>query len=620
MQEQRTRITFVGHCSAVDSYGLHSFQIVRDLERLANVYISVRPIRVARQFGSQIPEDISRKFVNGPQPEEWEILLAPPGALPTPGKRVVNFSMWESTKLRQEVVEILNLSEVVIVPSQFCATVFSASGVVKPIRIVPLGINEDVFKPQPWVEGKTVLGCAGRLASGGARKGLNETITAFQKAFPNDEDVLLRVKCFPDCPVYDPKDNRIQITRAYLQESEMADWMGSLTAFISAAKAEGWGLLQHQACRTGRPVATVDFGGICEFFDPYCGYALPFTLEPAEGIYQGCGAWAEPSERGIIDVMRRIHADNAEARDKGLMATMRVAGLSWENSNLKLIEVLEEFGAIPKQRKSVSINAELPAPVQPVKKAFKPTGRTTFRHAGDLGDIIYALPAIRAMGGGDLFIESASYTRQKLTKDRWCGIDLLLKEQPYITSVRPYYGENVAHNLNLFRVTMERGLASGNGHDKSLCDWVLETNGLPLTAKDEPWLTVDPKPVAAVVINRTGAGRPSHQCYHNPAFPWHRVWRKYHDNAVFIGTPAEHELFCKVCGEVPYHLTANLLEAAQVIAGASLFVGNQSVCHSLAQGLFKRVLLEVWKEGQNSSFHRDGVVNALDQNVELPEI
>ena len=245
----------------------------------------------------------------------------------------------------------------------------------------------------------------------------------------------------------------------------------------------------------------------------------------------------------------------------------------------------------------------------------------TFKHSGDLGDIIYSLPTVRHFGGGDFWIAASNFTRVELTPNNWHGIDRLLARQPYIRSVRSYrMGEYAVFNLDSFRGPLNLALRKHEQMDKSLCDWVLETHNVPLTAKETAWLTVEPKTVAPVVINRTGAGRTRNACYHNFKFPWHKVWKKYGRDAVFIGTWAEYEMFCGSCGEVPYHETKDLLEAAQVIAGAKLFVGNQSVCHAIAQGLFQRVLLEVWVEGANSTFLREGVTNGFDEKVELPEI
>lgn len=244
----------------------------------------------------------------------------------------------------------------------------------------------------------------------------------------------------------------------------------------------------------------------------------------------------------------------------------------------------------------------------------------TYRSAGDLGDLIFQLPAIRAFGGGVLFIEAAQYTRQMLTPDKWCGIDSLLITQPYIANVLEWRREHCTINLNDFRAALFRAIRSGRDKEKHLCHWVLDAHGIPRSAMDEAWITVEPNPIASVVFNRTGPGRSRQHVYQNPLFPWHKVWEKYKTTAVFIGSPLEYEIFCATCGEVPYHPTPNLLEAAKVIAGAALFVGNQSVCHAIAEAQKKPIVLEVWPDGPNVLSFRPGVIHGWDQNVVLPDL
>lgn len=245
-----------------------------------------------------------------------------------------------------------------------------------------------------------------------------------------------------------------------------------------------------------------------------------------------------------------------------------------------------------------------------------------FRHAGDVGDIIYSLPVVKALCRSTgqpaaILIEAAKYTRQFLTPDKWCGINELLMRQPYVADVRPYSpGEPVTFNLNDFRHRLGQSLAVGVGKDKHLTHWICDAHGVNYNCMDEPWLEItDPIAEAKVVFSRAGAGRDPRYVYQNPAFPWHYVWAKYHQEAVFVGTDFEHEIFCGQCGEVPHYKTATLLEAARVIAGATLFVGNQTATHAIAEGLKKRIILEVWPQGPNCIVKRDGVLHGWDQFV-----
>jgi hypothetical protein len=245
----------------------------------------------------------------------------------------------------------------------------------------------------------------------------------------------------------------------------------------------------------------------------------------------------------------------------------------------------------------------------------------TFRHAGDRGDIIAALPAIRALGGGVMYIEAATYTREMLTPDRWCGLDKILKEQPYIKDVLEWPRNQTTFNMNDFRNRLFKSVRVGLAKDKSLVDWQLEQYRLPSKEKDTAWLEFkEPIKAARVIFSRSGAGRTRMHTYQNPRFPWHYVWEKYRKHAAFVGTPDEYTVFCATCGKVPHVPTADLYEVARVIAGCDLFVGNQSCCFWLAAGLFKPTVLEIWPEGPNSLMSHPGSVHGWDENVALPDL
>lgn len=344
------RLTLIGDINGFTGYGMHAIQIVRDLEAMTGVYISIRAASRCEAFGATIPKDIVKRLVTGVQPEPWELLLHPPNFKPTPGKQTAYFTMHETTKLPAMGPHLLNAADVVIVPCQFNADTFSACGVTKPIRVVPLGINTEAFNWKPFpVDDRCVFGAAGRMAHGGVRKGLVDVVYAFKRAFGRKvKDVALKVKCYPDCPVAkaDTKDPRIEIMPAHLPEEALAQWFESLTCFVSVARGEGWGLMQQQAMATGRPLLSPKFGGVREFFDETCGFVLPHKLEPAKAAYEGQGHWAEVSDDDLISAMRLVYNRQSFMPEIGAQAAKRAAMFSWRASNEQLVSVLQEFGAL----------------------------------------------------------------------------------------------------------------------------------------------------------------------------------------------------------------------------------------------------------------------------------
>src|SRR5437879_6094165 len=165
-----------------------------------------------------------------------------------------------------------------------------------------------------------------------------------------------------------------------------------------------------------------------------------------------------------------------------------------------------------------------------------------FGHSGDMGDIIYALPTIRAAGGGLLYLyHQHGKTWHGMDADKATSLWSLLILQPYIDDVlfcpegHPPGAKD--HDLNGFRDHGQPG--------RNLADMHLGTHGLGPEPRNIQWLVVD-RAVSetAVVFARSARCR-------NASFPWRRVWETYRGVAAFVGTAQEHEDFCRSIGSLP---------------------------------------------------------------------
>src|SRR5687768_15270842 len=148
------RLTVLAEINAYSGYGLHLIEIVRGMER-HGTYCSIRAKSV--NAAVKIPGDVLARVVQCVQPEPWELLLSHPYEMPTPGKKTIYYTMWESDRLPQQSVQLLNLAEAVIVPCYWNVDVFKSSGVKVPIYVVPLGIDPRVFKYSNAPAGPTVF-------------------------------------------------------------------------------------------------------------------------------------------------------------------------------------------------------------------------------------------------------------------------------------------------------------------------------------------------------------------------------------------------------------------------------------------------------------------------------
>jgi glycosyltransferase involved in cell wall biosynthesis len=344
-QRMEGTIWFKGPINTYTGFGLHATQIVADLLK-AKFDVKVTPYGTDEKF-SKIPRKIRSRFVYEENNSGWELVLSSPGYRPVKGRKTVLFTMWESTELPRGAANFLNQAEALIVPCQWNVEVFRRSGVTIPIFQVPLGINTKLFRfSPPPLDGPCIFGTAGRTAVGGVRKGMDIVLQAFLAAFPTEEDVKLYIKGFPDCDLPDIADPRVIVTKEYLSPSEMARWYESITCFVSGARGEGWGLMQHQALATGRPLISIEYGGVKEFFHDRVGYPANYRLLPAQGHYANCGEWAEPDLESLIQRLRQVHADRDKALALGKKGAEEVSKWSWHRSNKELLNILKRVGMI----------------------------------------------------------------------------------------------------------------------------------------------------------------------------------------------------------------------------------------------------------------------------------
>lgn len=243
----------------------------------------------------------------------------------------------------------------------------------------------------------------------------------------------------------------------------------------------------------------------------------------------------------------------------------------------------------------------------------------TFRHSGDLGDIIYSLCAIKHLGGGDLILTPSPKTRVLMSPAILDSMKRLLLSQSYIHEIQYVneYNITVDHDLDIFRQTFNTShRPSLTVQDKKpLIDYILDSQKVPLEAKASPWLSPPPPiPIADVVINRSFR-------YRNEAFPWFKIHARYAHQAVFVGTLEEHTDFVFEVGPIQYQPIYDLYDMAQLIRGSKLFIGNQSCAYAIAEGMHHTQLIqEVNPNSPDCLFNRPGVYHGVDGTLELPNI
>lgn len=222
----------------------------------------------------------------------------------------------------------------------------------------------------------------------------------------------------------------------------------------------------------------------------------------------------------------------------------------------------------------------------------------TYFSSGCLGDIIYSLPSVKALGAGRYYYDNRRWTAPLLSKVR--NILPLLEAQPYITGVSQHNGELIDHDFSTFRFG---GLRYGEPIIHRQARWVRAKVDL-----SSPWLTVTPSSQAEIVIARCAR-------WQGFIFPWKELVRQLGSRMIFVGLRAEYESFTMEFGPVAYFPTQDLLHAAAVIAGADLFIGSQSSPLAIAEGLHKRTIVEVCPWAPDCFNFRNGNIHVTGSNL-----
>ncbi|MBX3241387.1 MAG: hypothetical protein KIT80_17890 [Chitinophagaceae bacterium] len=235
-----------------------------------------------------------------------------------------------------------------------------------------------------------------------------------------------------------------------------------------------------------------------------------------------------------------------------------------------------------------------------------PAGRAVhFKHSGNAGDIIYAIPAMKAIAKENPFNlylnlnRPADYAKHfkhplgnvTLNQKMFDMLSPLLTSQEYITECAVRNGQHIDVDLDVMRdypLLLDRG---------NIARWYFLV--FPVTYDlNKSWLKVeaDSDMRNAIVLARS-------QRYRAPNIRY-KVLKRYPD-VYFVGIKEEYLEMKKEIPNLKYRPVRDFLELASVIAGSRLFIGNQSFPFSIAEALKVNRLLEVYFECPNVTVYGD---------------
>ena len=336
LDDYETSVMWHSWINAPTGYAVSSQYLVLALESL-NV-----DVRYGFVYGvEEPPNDDERIMEVRRKPKDLEISQVVYGQgdvfFKNSGKYRVGYSMLEVTGIPADWVEQANALDEIWVPSEFNRETFSNSGVKRPIKIMPLGVDINCF--HPFIKARHVDTRFVFLSvfEWGERKAPEILIQAYNQAFGSNDDVLLLLKVINTDPAVNIERQveamRLRPDRApviVIKNHNIPSYqMGSLycssDCFVLSTRGEGWGMPTLEAMACGLPVISTAWSAQTEFFNEDVGYPIEIRrLIPAVAkcpYYEGF-EWADPDVDSLASLMRHVYENRDEARAKGLRASI----------------------------------------------------------------------------------------------------------------------------------------------------------------------------------------------------------------------------------------------------------------------------------------------------------
>lgn len=222
-----------------------------------------------------------------------------------------------------------------------------------------------------------------------------------------------------------------------------------------------------------------------------------------------------------------------------------------------------------------------------------------FKHFGLIGDIIYAIPAMKALAGEkkihlhlqinqkSLYKKSMQHANKGkiLTEKSVEMLAPLLLAQPEFAVCDILTDQKIDYDLDEFR---KYPFDYNTNH---ICRWYFHMYGITADL-GKPWLTVTPDLSFKneIVIARSFR-------YRAPGISYDFL--QAYPGITFVGLKEEYEDMKKAIPALKHRPIADFLEFAQIIAGCRFFIGNQSFPFAVAEGLKVKRALELCFECPN---------------------
>ena len=325
-------------------YGITSKNIVMSIDALS-VEICLFPIGGQIQIESETEKQYIKKFLNNSHvydPSKPCLKIWHQHDLAT---RVGNgtyyvFPFFEVDRLSDLEIHQLNCSDHIFTATNWSKKVLEDNKVTKPISVVPLGVNHDIFNISPvdpykiQIENDNYVFL--HVGKWEMRKSQDFLLKAFDKAFSHKDNVELWL--VPFNPFLTKEENldwmklanscrikdKIKIFDRLPTQHHLAEVMNQADCGIFLSRAEGWNNEIPEMMAMNKPIIATNYSAHTEYCTKENSFLVDVNeVEPAvdNKWFNGFGNWAKLTEKELeqtVEYMKFVYTNNITTNESGL--------------------------------------------------------------------------------------------------------------------------------------------------------------------------------------------------------------------------------------------------------------------------------------------------------------
>jgi len=296
----------------------------------------------------------------------------------SPFKNTIGFTMLETDKTAQGWAYKCNQMDAIFVPSTFCMSSFMQSNIIKPIRVIPFGIDFDKYTPEgPKLIDDTLITTkynflfVGQWLQQGDRKNIIGTIRTFLNLFKDNPDVGLILKTYLvgagtvdkmaiDAQIQSIRNQmgfgenegpKIYLVHGAMSEDNMIKLYRNADAFLLPTTGEAWGMPLLEAAAMELPIITTAGTGSESFLNPQHTIMIDSEWKPIGNVvywphvYESYQQLAIPNMEEFSRMVHRVykHQDISKEQAKKQRAELIERDFSWKNAAKQMAEAIEDF-------------------------------------------------------------------------------------------------------------------------------------------------------------------------------------------------------------------------------------------------------------------------------------